>query len=267
MAARPYAKMITSVLESLTRRVDIFDERNRQPAPPAVCHTAQRSASCWSSSPATRALPARSTPTSSRLHLNSSPATQDKEIDIEAIGRKGRDLVAPPLSRRGCTTSRPTTTAARCRSAAERKGAVEVTGDHPGMLRQARRHARLRTGREHHLPLRPRGDRRRLHRLQRVQVGHLAARRRRTPAAHSSRSARRRSPAPSSRPRQRTRTRRRSRASAPASRSNPPTPREADEEAKKFGTAERRLHLRAAARGTLQRPAAAVHFLRCCITP
>ena len=26
MAARPYAKMITSVLESLTRRVDIFDE-------------------------------------------------------------------------------------------------------------------------------------------------------------------------------------------------------------------------------------------------
>ena len=26
LAARPYAKMITSVLESLTRRVDIFDE-------------------------------------------------------------------------------------------------------------------------------------------------------------------------------------------------------------------------------------------------
>ncbi len=31
LAARPYARMITSVLESLTRRVDIFDEA------PAIC--------------------------------------------------------------------------------------------------------------------------------------------------------------------------------------------------------------------------------------
>ena len=38
LAARPYAKMITSVLESLTRRIDIFDEDDRQPAPSAVCH-------------------------------------------------------------------------------------------------------------------------------------------------------------------------------------------------------------------------------------
>ena len=37
LAARPYAQMITSVLESLMRRVDIFDPRDGQPAPSAVC--------------------------------------------------------------------------------------------------------------------------------------------------------------------------------------------------------------------------------------
>ncbi len=37
---------------------------------------------------------------------------------------------------------------------------------------------------------------------------------------------------------------------------------EAEEEAKKFGTAERGLHLRAAARTSSSRPAAAVHFFR-----
>ncbi len=40
LAARPYAKMITSVLESLTRRVDIYRRGNRQPAPSSLCHAA-----------------------------------------------------------------------------------------------------------------------------------------------------------------------------------------------------------------------------------
>ena len=45
LAARPYAKMITSVLESLTRRVDIFDERPATSAIPSSS-PALRSASC-----------------------------------------------------------------------------------------------------------------------------------------------------------------------------------------------------------------------------
>ena len=40
LAARPYAKMITSVLESLTRRVDHLRREDRQPAPSALRHPA-----------------------------------------------------------------------------------------------------------------------------------------------------------------------------------------------------------------------------------
>ena len=38
LSARPYAKMITSVLESLTRRVDLYRRDHRQSAPSALCH-------------------------------------------------------------------------------------------------------------------------------------------------------------------------------------------------------------------------------------
>ncbi len=40
LAARPYARMITSVLESLTRRVDLFDENTGNMCSPAVYHAA-----------------------------------------------------------------------------------------------------------------------------------------------------------------------------------------------------------------------------------
>jgi len=100
---------------------------------------------------------------------------------------------------------------------------------------QARTEPRPRTRREHHRSLHPRRDRRRLHRLQRVQVGHLPAPGcRKTSAAHEDRHSadcrRRRALCG------RKGTRRRG---SPFRRIEiePVDTAEADEEARKFGTA------------------------------
>ena len=64
--------------------------------------------------------------------INGNP---DKEIDIEAIGRKGRDQLRrryPAASLHRADRRRTASKQRRC--ARPRKGPVEVTGDHPGLL-------------------------------------------------------------------------------------------------------------------------------------
>ncbi len=131
MSARPYAKMITSVLESLTRRVDLFDETTGN-----LCHP------LFITRPEKRVLlivvsgdkgfagafNANILKTAFQF-INGNP---DKEIDVEAVGRKARDLM-----RRRYTAgvySEQTDANGHVVQVRERKGPVEVTGDHPGML-------------------------------------------------------------------------------------------------------------------------------------
>ncbi len=90
LAARPYARMIVSVLESLTRRVDLFDETTGN-----LCHP------LFITRPEKRVLlivvsgdkgfagafNANILKTAYQF-ISGNP---DKEIDIEAVGRKGRD--------------------------------------------------------------------------------------------------------------------------------------------------------------------------------
>jgi F-type H+-transporting ATPase subunit gamma len=132
LSARPYAKMITSVLESLTRRIDRSSIRR-----PATCAIrslprAKRSVCCSSSSAATRDLPVASTPTFSRWRFSSSTAIRQGDRR-RSRGPQGPRPDAPPLSRGNLQRAdrRERQQASRSR---ERKGKVEVTGDHPGML-------------------------------------------------------------------------------------------------------------------------------------
>jgi F-type H+-transporting ATPase subunit gamma len=131
LAARPYARMILSVLESLIRRVDLYDEKTGN-----LCHP------LFLTRPEKRVLlivvsgdkgfagafNANILKTAYQF-INGNP---DKEIDIEAVGRKGRDQ----LRRRypvATYTDRPDgqglVQKVRARSAK-----VELTGDHPGLL-------------------------------------------------------------------------------------------------------------------------------------
>jgi len=118
LAARPYARMIVSVLQSLARRVDIFDEKTGNLRHPLFVTRPEKRvllvvvsgdkgfAGAFNSNILKTAY----------QFINGNPG---KQIDIEAVGKKGRDQ----LRRRYATTTRE-----------GRGGLVEVTGDHPGLL-------------------------------------------------------------------------------------------------------------------------------------
>jgi F-type H+-transporting ATPase subunit gamma len=132
LAARPYARMIVSVLESLRRRVDLYDEKTGN-----LCNA------LFLTRPEKRVLlivisgdkgfagafNANILKTAYQF-INGNP---DKEIDIEAVGRKGRDQLRrryPTAAYTDQTDEQGVTHKVR----SPRQGPVEVTGDHPGLL-------------------------------------------------------------------------------------------------------------------------------------
>jgi len=132
LAARPYAKMIASVLTSLVRRIDLFDERTGNLKHPLFVTRPEKRiliivvsgdkgfAGAFNSNVLKTAY----------QFINGNP---EKEIDIEAVGRKGRDQ----LRRRYGTaiyTEHTDEHGQRSQVRSPRQGSVELTGDHPGML-------------------------------------------------------------------------------------------------------------------------------------
>ena len=131
ISARPYAKMITSVLESLTRRAEIFD-----PATGELRHP------LFATRPEKRVLLVIITGDKGfagafnanilKTAYQFFGGNTNKEIDIEAVGRKGRDQMRrhyPAAVYSDQTDANGNTVKVR-----ERKAPVEITGDHPGML-------------------------------------------------------------------------------------------------------------------------------------
>ena len=132
IAARPYARMIVSVLESLRRRVDLYDEKSGNLCNPLFLTRPEKRVLLVVVSGDkgfAGAFNANILKTAYQF-INGNP---DKEIDIEAIGRKGRDQ----LRRRYPTavyTDQTDESGQTRKVRGARKGPVEVTGDHPGML-------------------------------------------------------------------------------------------------------------------------------------
>jgi F-type H+-transporting ATPase subunit gamma len=136
LSARPYARMITSVLESLTRRVSIFDEA-----------TGELRHSLFKTRPEKRVLlivvsgdkgfAGAFNANILKTAFQFINGNGDKEIDLEAVGRKARDLMRrryPVAVYSEVTDSDQTGQSGRVTKTRERKAPVEVTGDHPGML-------------------------------------------------------------------------------------------------------------------------------------
>ena len=132
MAARPYAKMITSVLESLKRRIDIYDPETGNLRHPLFATREEKRvllvvisgdkgfAGAFNSNIVKAAL--------SFINTN-----QGREIDITAVGRKGRDQMRRRYSV-AVHNEQTTEDGRKMQVRAARKGPIEVTGDYPGML-------------------------------------------------------------------------------------------------------------------------------------
>ena len=92
MAARPYAKMITSVLESLTRRIEIVDPETGNLRHPLFATREEKRVLVVVVS-GDRGFAGAFNANIVKAATQFIDAGPDKEIDIEAVGRKGRDVL------------------------------------------------------------------------------------------------------------------------------------------------------------------------------
>ena len=134
LAARPYARMIVSVLESLRRRVDLFDDKSGNVSSLLFLTRPEKRVLLIVVS-GDKGFAGAFNANILKTAYQFINGNTDKEIDIEAIGRKGRDQ----LRRRYPTAQLPDEPDSqdlneKVRVPRARKGPVEVTGDHPGML-------------------------------------------------------------------------------------------------------------------------------------
>jgi len=142
LQARPYARMITSVLESLRRRVELYDEGTGNLRHPLFITRPEKRVLLIIVSGDkgfAGAFNANILKTASQFIAGNT----DKQIDVEAVGRKGRDMMRrryPVAEYTEQTDDQGNTHQVRVR-----KAPVEVTGDHPGML------LKLETSRVHEL--------------------------------------------------------------------------------------------------------------------
>src|SRR4051812_319925 len=132
MAARPYAKMITSVLESLTRRVDIYDPETGNLRHPLFA-TREEKRVLLVVITGDKGFAGAFNSNIVKAALNFVQLNAGREIDLEAVGRKGRDQARRryPLA---VYNEQNTDDGRKLQVRADRKGPIELTGDHPGML-------------------------------------------------------------------------------------------------------------------------------------
>jgi F-type H+-transporting ATPase subunit gamma len=136
LTARPYAQMLTSVLKSLVARAEIYDPETGEVKHPLLAQRPEQNILLivvTGDKGLAGAFSANITKAASRFL----ETKVGKNVDIEAIGRKGRDFLrrrypAAPVQTRSLAETeesletRPETL--------ERAGAIQITGEHIGAL-------------------------------------------------------------------------------------------------------------------------------------
>ncbi len=136
LAARPYAQMLTNVLKSLVARAEIYDPETGDPKHPLLAQREEKNILLivvTGDKGLAGAFNANITKAAGRF-LESKTG---KNVDIEAIGRKGRDF----LRRRYPASKVQTRSLADLAEsieeeaeAGERAAAIQITGEHVGIL-------------------------------------------------------------------------------------------------------------------------------------
>jgi F-type H+-transporting ATPase subunit gamma len=129
-AARPYAKMISSVLDSLMRRIEIYDpETGNLRHPLFAIREEKRVLLIVISGDRGFAGAFNANILKSALQFLTA-AGDDKQFDIETVGRKGRDLLRRRYPAARFSSGDEENPSAR----QERTAPIELMPDHPGML-------------------------------------------------------------------------------------------------------------------------------------
>ena len=136
LSARPYALMLTNVLKSLVARAEIYDPETGEPKHPLLAQRPEKTILLivvTGDKGLAGAFSANVTKAASRFIESKA----GENIDIEAIGRKGRDFLrrrypaAPVQTRSLADTEESLETQPE---PAERARAIQITGEHVGVL-------------------------------------------------------------------------------------------------------------------------------------
>src|SRR3954453_1426369 len=137
LAARPYAQMLTNVLESLVARAEIYDPETGEPKHPLLAHREEKNILLIIVT-GDKGLAGAFNANILKAGARFLQSKTGKNIDIEAIGRKGRDFL-----RRRYPASKAQTRSladladsidAESETSVERAAATQITGEHVGIL-------------------------------------------------------------------------------------------------------------------------------------
>jgi len=136
IAARPYAQMLTNVLKSLVSRAEIYDPETGEPKHPLLAQREEKSILLIVVA-GDKGLAGAFNANITKAALRFLDLKAGKNIDIEAVGRKGRDFLRRRYPAAKVQTQSLADLAESVESEpqhAERAGAVQVTGEHVGIL-------------------------------------------------------------------------------------------------------------------------------------
>src|SRR5437660_178086 len=139
LAARPYAQMLTNVLKSLVARTEIYDPETGEPKHPLLAQREEKNILLivvTGDKGLAGAFNANIIKAASRF-LESMAG---KNIDIEAVGRKGRDFLRrryPAAAVQTPSLADEDESLPAEAPAGERAGALQIAGEHVGILGNA----------------------------------------------------------------------------------------------------------------------------------
>jgi F-type H+-transporting ATPase subunit gamma len=136
LAARPYAQMLTNVLKSLVARAEIYDPETGEPKHPLLAQREEKNILLIVVT-GDKGLAGAFNTNITKAALRFLDSKSGKNIDIEAVGRKGRDF----LRRRYPAAKVQTRSLADLEESidaepevGERAAAIQITGEHVGVL-------------------------------------------------------------------------------------------------------------------------------------
>ena len=136
LAARPYAQMLTNVLKSLVARAEIYDPETGVPKHPLLAHREEKNILLIVVT-GDKGLAGAFNANITKAAVRFLESKGGKNVDIEAVGRKGRDF----LRRRYPASKVQTRSLADLAEQvdvepeiAERASEIQITGEHVGIL-------------------------------------------------------------------------------------------------------------------------------------
>jgi len=136
LAARPYAQMLTNVLKSLVARAEIYDPDTGEPKHPLLAQREEKTILLIIVT-GDKGLAGAFNANILKAAVRFLESKAGKSIDIEAIGRKGRDFLRrryPAAAIQTHSLAEPEELLEEVEPAGERAAALQIAGEHVGIL-------------------------------------------------------------------------------------------------------------------------------------